>query len=490
MTPAAPDILAAPAPALEVGPMIRFDPSQLRFFQDEARVVVVNWHRQKGKDFVAAAKAVDHAMRTGQSWYIVSITQRQADATFDKCKKVFDAFKAMFAVLFAGEAVEGEGWTYTEWDEEIRQLFVCKARELVLPNGARVVALPGRNPDTLAGLTGNVIFTEFGLFPGGGYDHWRVVFPLATRGFAIVVISTPRGKNTKFYELWSDTETYSVHTCDIVRSVEQDGFVLRDNKGAPCTIEEFRRLYGDPVGWLREYMCQFSGDLSSLIKWAELEQAAALSEGLPFDMIRVEGESGWDAGFFRREFGDGWRLEVGWDVARRGHLSVVTANAARVNRPTHLRFLVLMHNVSFALQRQVITAAMDTRYANVGCGDSTGLGMQSNEELEARYRDRWQGVNFGGGGKREIASSLATAFRDASQTLPPLDGPHKFVATDLYAIQKDDTGGKLLLEETANPLLEESHCDVAWSLGLARIAATRNIGVPLRPSRPVKPVGW
>jgi phage FluMu gp28-like protein len=112
-----------------------------------------------------------------------------------------------------------------------RPAFVCKARELILPNGARVVSLPGRDPDTLAGLTGNVIFTEFGLFPGGGYDHWRVVFPLATRGFKVIVISTPRGKNTKFFELWSDKETYSVHTCDIYQSVEQDGFVLRDNKG-------------------------------------------------------------------------------------------------------------------------------------------------------------------------------------------------------------------------------------------------------------------
>ena len=43
-----------------------------------------------------------------------------------------------------------------------------------------------------AGLTGNIIFTEFGLFPRGGQAHWRVIFPLATRGFMVIVISTPR----------------------------------------------------------------------------------------------------------------------------------------------------------------------------------------------------------------------------------------------------------------------------------------------------------
>jgi hypothetical protein len=97
--------------------MIRFDPSQQRFFRDEARVIVVNWHRQKGKDFTAAAKAVDHAMRTGQDWFIVSLTQRQADATFAKCKKVFEAFKRMLKI----KAARAREWTYTKYDKWIDQ---------------------------------------------------------------------------------------------------------------------------------------------------------------------------------------------------------------------------------------------------------------------------------------------------------------------------------------------------------------------------------
>ena len=65
--------VALPGPALAGGPIIRFDPSQRRLFDDNARVIVVNWHRQKGKDFTAAAKAVDHAIRTKQDWFIVSL---------------------------------------------------------------------------------------------------------------------------------------------------------------------------------------------------------------------------------------------------------------------------------------------------------------------------------------------------------------------------------------------------------------------------------
>lgn len=61
---------------------VRMDPAQVRLLDDESRVVVVCWHRQKGKDFTSARKAVRHTMKTGEAWYIVSITQRQADETF------------------------------------------------------------------------------------------------------------------------------------------------------------------------------------------------------------------------------------------------------------------------------------------------------------------------------------------------------------------------------------------------------------------------
>ncbi|MEM9881404.1 MAG: hypothetical protein AAF800_00615 [Planctomycetota bacterium] len=63
-------------------------PWQLRFYEDDARVQVVCWARQLGKDFTTAAKAVLDAMQTGKAWYIVSLTQRQADQTFAKCRVV------------------------------------------------------------------------------------------------------------------------------------------------------------------------------------------------------------------------------------------------------------------------------------------------------------------------------------------------------------------------------------------------------------------
>lgn len=438
------------------------DPAQLRLMEDESRVIAVCWHRQKGKDFTTARKAVRHAIKTGETWYIVSLTQRQADATFDKCKLWARHYRAKFQ-QYAEQ--------FDEYDADDDRTYTFNAREMRLPGGGRVISLPGKDADRLAGFTGNVIFTEFGLFPNGGQDHWRVVFPLTTRGHQVIVISTPRGKDTKFYELVHDPETYSVHLCDIHRSIAE-GYVLRDNAGQPTDIETFKRLYGDEAGWRREYECEFTGDLESLIKWSKLEAAAAHGAGLDFDYRVVERDN-WLLGFFNRELPEGGRMEWGWDVARSGDISALWGNHVRPGLPRHLRYLVLMRDCEFALQRLIVREAMDSPAAGrpgVGKGDATGLGMDSNETLTNHYPGRWEGVPFTVRNRSDLCSGLRTALGDGEQTLPDL-GAHKFIATDLYALQAQPSEKSedktLKITYTKNALLPASHCDIAMAGGLA-----------------------
>ena len=503
-SPYAPGLAAAAAVAPPPqSRAIRLDPAQRRMFDDPAKVVVVNWHRQKGKDYTASAKAVKSALRTGQDWFVVSLTQRQADATFAKCKNVAKKLVGAMRELLklVGEAEEGPGFISEQYDKELKQAFVFNARELRLPNGARVIALPGRDPDALAGLTGNVIFTEFGLFPRGGRDHWRVVMPITTRGFVVVVISTPRGKDTKFYELWLNDEgdpEISVHTCDIWQSVEE-GFSPDGPGGVEWTradVEALRKRYKDAAGWLREYECKFSGDATALVSWSELERAASLSApGDQFDFVRVENGVYGDASMHAviekvRSALKGERSALGWDVARTGDISAISGNVLRHGRPSHLRIVVAMLNCDFAFMRAVAVAAMDCSPRNTGYGDATGLGMESNETLAKRYRDRWQPHTFSSKGKAEVASAIKTAFSDGTQTLPALDGPWKLVATDLYAVQRDDTTERVVISETDNPLCDESHCDIAYSIGLARLAGARNARIPLPRPLAEKPEGF
>lgn len=193
-----------------------------------------------------------------------------------------------------------------------------------------------------------------------------------------------------------------------------------------------------------------------------------------FDLLEVTGEAGWTPGWFAAKLAgsERGRLEMGWDVARKRDLSVLWVNhdepATGIKR---LRFLVVMRGVQFALQRAIVREAMDVKLPTVGCGDATGMGMDSNETLQTAYGDRWEPVNFGGTRKSELGSVLATTFDDRGQALPPVDGPYKFIATDLYAIHCEQTGGgndrRLRLVENDNPLLPESHCDIAYAGALA-----------------------
>lgn len=470
--------------------VIHFDRSQKRLFDDPARVVMVVWHRQKGKDFTAIAKAINEACITGQDWWIVGLTQAQADETFNKGKKVIASMKLLLKKMFGTDEVKEETERFMDYDREINHLFECSARIMRLPNGARIVSLPGKNPDSLAGRTGNMILTEFCLYPYGGHPHWDILFPITTRGgFKFIMITTPRGKNTKGYEVFQNEDGfYSIHFCDIQTSVYEDGYQLFDAKGNPfpqntreeqtLAIETYQRIYNSPAKWEREYECKFSGDLSALVPWCQLERAAALGEGRPFDYLHVK-DGGQPLGdlwlTLKNEAAAGARVEVGWDVARTNDLSAVPFNFARVNQPKHLRFLVTMKNVAFEEQRAFVKAVMDLQRYSVGAGDATGLGRESNEAMERLYQcgkgeSRWNPFQFTAQGKRQIASSLATAFSDGTQTLPSLEGPYKFIATDIYAIQKDDTGAQLELDETPNPLLKDSHCDVGYALGLSRVA--------------------
>ena len=79
---------------------------------------------------------------------------------------------------------------------------------------------------------------------------------------------------------------------------------------------------------------------------------------------------------------------------------------------------------------------------------------------------------------QNVGSLLRTAFDDRDQLLPPQNGEHKDIHTDLYAIQCDRSGDRIRLIETENPLLPDSHCDVAYSGALARKAASLESATP------------
>lgn len=440
---------------------------QRESIDDHKRVQADFWCRQSGKDFATAFKAVLRGLEGGADWLIGSLTQRQADLTFEK---VATHARAIAQVM----CDEGE----EEFEANIGgKMFKFTSRILTLPTGVKIISLPGRDPDSWAGYTANVIITEYALFPDGGFKHWRVVTPIAlTNGLSIYIITTPRTKDTKAYEIRQNKKgRYSVRVVDIHRAVA-DGLVLRDEDGAPCTIDDFKEIYGDAVGWQTEYLVLECDDLGALMSWTTIEAAY---EKYECPILDLRDDQGYDPQreniFAARLKALPGRLTCGWDVARRKHLSVLWFNEEMGGRQ-YLRLLVIFRRCSFAFQRNgMIEQAMDALPGLVGCGDSTGLGMESNEKLEGKYGVRWRGVNFAGSRKIGLASGLQTTYQDRGQAIP---GSAETVAYDLHSLQKETRPDRIIIHEMQNPLEPNSHCDIAYANALALEAAKMQFADP------------
>jgi len=461
---------AAPVQQLAGAPVaIPLRGYQRESIEDRKHVQVEKWCRQSGKDFTTSLKAVLRGLdkRHRGDWLIGSLTQRQADLTHEKAAMHARAITEVMCPESEEEFEANIGGKY----------FRFVARTIVLPNGRKIISLPGRDPDSWAGYTANIIITEFALFPGGGEKHWRTMTPIAfTNGLDVYAISTPRSKDTRFYKLCQNKKgRYSVRVVDIHRAV-RDGLILRDEDGEPCGVEEFKEIYDDPVGWEREYLVRETDDLDALIRWPDVEAAY---EAYDIALLDLKDDRGYDSKtenvFAARLLSCTGRLTCGWDVARRRDLSTFWINE-QVGKRQWLRALVIMRRCSFQFQREgMIEQAMDTLRGMVGCGDSTGLGIESNERLEKKYGLRWRGVTFTGGSKLALASRLQTTYQDGGQAIPQ---SAEIVAYDLHALQKETRGDKILIHEMQNALEPDSHCDIAYANALALEAAQLQFARP------------
>ncbi|OHD21736.1 MAG: hypothetical protein A2Y38_14480 [Spirochaetes bacterium GWB1_59_5] len=462
--------LAIPGHAKDIVKLTQY---QLAAINDPARIVILKWCRQAGKDFTAALMAVLNGMETGQNWYIVSLTQRQALATAKKAQQHARAIEHVLPPITEGEwgyQVDGKAFTVTSYGVRLK-------------NGAEIVALPGKDPDALAGLTGNVIFTEMALFPGGGVDHWRVVFPLASRGFRIWAISTPRGHDTKFAELCRNPQgKYSVHVVDIHAAIA-GGLELTDETGKPITAEDLRQLYNDEQGWDREYLCHEGDDHEALIDWKYINDCTSAYE---IATVNIKGGPATTRTEYTEQCDEQQtrffselrakmtgRPVVGWDIAVTGDLSVIVYGEV-LGDVVWLRGLIVMAGVDdFDYQEELVCRAMETGAA--GVGDASGLGREACQRVEKRFPVRFAGLVLSTVSKSE----LFTQFRDCAQAARlRIPQGNDLIRYDIHALAKKGVGvaQRLQILTLRNSTFPRSHADVATALAMMVDAAQDEAG--------------
>jgi Terminase large subunit, T4likevirus-type, N-terminal len=200
------------------------DAMQMEVLQSNAKRGILNCSRQWGKSTVTVAKAVHRAYtRPGSTVLVASPSQRQS-AEFLR--------KAAAMVRKLRIRPRGDGYNATS---------------LLLPNGSRIIGLPGTHETSRGFSASLILIDEASRVHDDVYDALRPM--LAVEDGDLWMMSTPAGQHGFFYEAWAGNEDWfrmSVKATECPRISAQ--FLERERAGMVSGVFE------------QEYMCGFHGD--------------------------------------------------------------------------------------------------------------------------------------------------------------------------------------------------------------------------------------
>jgi hypothetical protein len=209
------------------------DEHQARFLQSTAHRVILNCTRQWGKSTVCAAAAVHKAFTRPETLVLIACPSERQSAEFLR--------KASAFVRTLGIKPRGDG------DNDV---------SLQLPNGSRIVGLPGTIHRTIRGFSALslLIIDEAAQVSDELYVALRPMLAVA-RG-DLWLLSTPYGKRGFFHREWTQGgdrwARFSVPATECPRIP------------APF-LEEEREVLGEQY-FNQEYMCQFYATYDALFE--------------------------------------------------------------------------------------------------------------------------------------------------------------------------------------------------------------------------------
>jgi len=215
------------------------DPWQARFLRSRAQRVLLLCSRQAGKSTTTATAALHEALYYPPALILLlSPSMRQSQELFKKVMQVYRQFKT------AGKLVE---------ESSLR---------LELPNGSRIVSLPGKD-ETIRGFSGArlIVLDEAAWVSDSLYYSVRPM--LAVSGGRLIALTSPWGKRGWFYKEWTDGGDdwfrikVTAHDCPRIPAA----FLQKERKSMP----ENR--------FLSEYMCEFVDTSDSVFSYQNVMDA-------------------------------------------------------------------------------------------------------------------------------------------------------------------------------------------------------------------------
>ena len=407
-------------------PILHLYKYQKNFLKDKSRFKMWLKARQIGATFCTTLELVDDCIAKKTKWIYLSRGERQSKEAIEEAKKHAEAY---------GQVIE---YAEIPWED-----IDAKQLEIRFPNGSKIIGLPAK-PETARGFSGNVVLDEF-AFHENPNKIWTALVPTITRGYRLIILSTPNGGSGKFYELWNSENNYSKHFLTIHQAKEQ---------GLNVDIDELQKGINDTDAWAQEYECQF------------VDKARAL---LPYELIAsVEDESATEK--LPQNFQAQGPLFLGMDIGRVKDLTVIWI-IERLGDVDWTRVVHIIEKAPFRFQREILFQYM--KMVQRACIDQTGIGRQLAEEaIEAYGEWKVEGITMTMPVNDALASRIRARLDDRLIRIPK----NTNIREDLHSIEKITTASghhRYKAEKT-----DIGHADRFWSLALAENAAGTEVAVP------------
>ena len=399
-------------------------PYQQRWVADTSRFKIWLKSRQIGGSLGTAFEAVASCVdKPNTDWVVLSAGQRQSEEWMLKGNRV--------------ARIVSDAMDLPKPD--------CRTSEVRFPNGSRILALPA-NPDTVRGYSANLVLDEFAFHerPDRIYEAIYPAISNPLRGeLKLRIISTPAGRNSKFYEIWNKAEelNFVKHKTTIYSAIKE---------GLPMDVEALKIGLDDPEAWEQEYECEFVDATNVLLPYTLIDEC--VSDEATLD---CEEQNGNAVRFVGIDIGRKHDLTVAWTLEKVGDVMWTREVLVLRNTPYHLQEELLSDRINRATHAAI---------------DSTGIGNAISESLAKRFAFKLEECTFTQGLKAKIFPGLRRAFQERGLRVPR-DGA---IREDLHSVNELTTpGGNKQYRAVRR---SDGHADRCTALALANYAALLNQG--------------
>jgi len=375
-------------------------PYQLKFLLDLSRFRIVNKARQIGFSYLIALEMIIGALIKKKNQLIISASQENAFIVLDHVR---------------GHLKEMGIEALNDTNEEI-----------ILPTGKVIKAL-ATNWKTARGFAGDVYFDEF-AFMIHDSEVWKALVPAITAANGnITVVSTPKSRIDKFWNIWENNNAFSKHCYTIHDAIKE---------GLNIDINELKSLF-TPEEFAQAYECLPLDTTDSFIPYDLIEPCISQNQEALLIVPKI----------------------FAADIGRVKDETAITGGDTDKDNRLIVSVVKELKKYSYYNQKCCFIDLINQNNASAFAIDKGGIGHNLWEDLSYMYPSIIKGYNFAPAVKERLAKNIRQAFEQKKIVIP--NNPS--LINHILSIKRSANRTNVF---SYNAEAKEHHGDKFWSLAM------------------------